>query len=475
MCDHQSTHPIRLRRRPDGAAMPDLDQLMDLRAGRMARDIFWDETIYAQEIEKIFARCWLFVAHESQIPKGGDYVSTYMGEDNVLIVRQKDGSVRGFLNTCPHRGNKLCFADLGNARQFVCNYHGWAFGIDGALKGMHASEAYEASAMDKSQHGLHPVARIDSYRGLIFATLDPEAPSLAEYLGDFRYYLDAVFDMDGQGTEFIGGCVKSVIQCNWKFASENFVGDILHAGWTHDSGAKAMVGGAVAEVHKFPEQSYQVNFNGHGWEFNQDIVGNAATLGEKDILKYLYTLQPAVAERLGEVRSRMIGAISSCTLFPNTSFLPGQNTFRTWHPRGPGQIELHTWTFVNKSAPQHIKDMWRKGTMMTFSPSGVFEMDDGENWEYSTRTNAGFVTRQQDLYLGLGRESRITDTELPGNVFRGQINEANQRAFYQRWLDLMQARGWSEVPQRDMAQLPVAPVAAAPAAAAPAAAAKEAA
>lgn len=454
MCNANDTQP-RLKRRPVGRSVEHLEQLMDLEHGRMSRDVFWDRDIYEQELERIFARCWLFVAHESQIPKAGDYVSTYMGEDNVLIVRQKDGSVRGFLNTCPHRGNKVCFADLGNARQFVCNYHGWAFGIDGALKGMHASSAYEESGLDKSAHGLHPVAQIDSYRGLIFATLDPQAPSLAEYLGDFRYYLDAIFDMDEGGTEFIGGCVKSVIQCNWKFASENFVGDILHAGWTHDSGAKAMVGGPVAEVHKFPEQSYHVNFNGHGWEFNQDIVGNAATLGDKEIMKYLYVLQPKVAERLGELRSKMIGAISSCTLFPNSSFLPGQNTFRTWHPRGPGAIELHTWTFVNRNAPQAVKDAWRKGTMMTFSPSGVFEMDDGENWEYSTRTNSGFVTRQQDLYLGLGHETRLTDTELPGNVYRGQINEANQRAFYQRWFDLMEAPSWACVPQRDVATMEV--------------------
>ncbi|NML26035.1 SRPBCC family protein [Zoogloea dura] len=453
MCNANGDQPIRLKRRPIAQSIENLDELLSLEKGRMSRDVFWDKDIYEQEIERIFARCWLFVAHESQIPKAGDYVTTYMGEDNVLIVRQKDGSIKGFLNTCPHRGNKVCFADLGNARQFVCNYHGWAFGIDGGLKGMTASETYEAAGLDKSEHGLHPVAHIDSYRGLIFATLDPDAPSLADYLGDMRYYLDAIFDMDEGGTEFIGGCVKSVIQCNWKYASENFVGDILHALWTHDSGAKAMVGGPVAEVHKTPEQSYHVNFNGHGWEFNQDIVGNCATLGEKELLKYLYVLQPKVAERLGEVRSKMIGAISSCTLFPNTSFLPGQNTFRTWHPRGPGQIELHTWTFVNKKAPQEIKDMWRKGTMMTFSPSGVFEMDDGENWEYSTRSNAGFVTRQQDLYLGLGQDTRVEGTDLPGNVFQGQINEANQRAFYQRWLDLMKADSWKTVPQRDVPKM----------------------
>ena len=453
MCTENDAKPIRLKRRPIAESVANIDRYLDLENGRMSRDVFWDRDIYEQEMERIFARCWLFVAHESQIPKAGDYVSTYMGEDNVLIVRQKDGSVKGFLNTCPHRGNKVCFADLGNARQFVCNYHGWSFGIDGELKGVHASDAYEETGFDKSQHGLHPVAKIDSYHGLIFATLDPESPSLAEYLGDMRYYLDAIFDMDEGGTEFIGGCVKSVIQCNWKFASENFVGDILHAGWTHDSGARAMVGGPVAEVHKFPDQSYQVNFNGHGWEFNQDIVGNAATLGDKELMKYLYILQPKVAERHDEFRSKMIGSISSCTIFPNTSFLPGQNTFRTWHPRGPSHIELHTWTFVNKNAPQHVKDGWRKGTMMTFSPSGVFEMDDGENWEYSTRVNAGFVTRQQDLYLGLGANSKIEDTDLPANVYRGQINEANQRAFYTRWHDLMKAAAWQDVPQRDVPKM----------------------
>lgn len=429
---------------------PGLKCLMDLENGRMSRLVFQHGGLYEQELERIFARCWLFVAHDSQIPKAGDYITTYMGQDNVIIVRQKDGSVKGFLNSCPHRGNKVCFADAGNARQFICNYHGWSFAVDGRLKGMHASEAFDSTGFDPAGHGLHPVAQIDTYRGLIFATLDPHAPPLAEYLGDMRYYLDAVFDMDGEGTEFVGGCVKSVIRCNWKLAAENFVGDALHAGWTHDSGARAMVGEGVGELHKNPRQSYQVNFNGHGWEFNQDVIGNCASLGDKELVKYLYALQPHVATRLDDFRSRMIGSISSCTLFPNTSFLPGQNTFRTWHPRGPQEIELHIWTFVNKSAPPEIKERWRKGSMLTFSPSGVFEMDDGENWEYATRTNDGYLTRRQDLYIGLGGNTRVYDTGLPGNVYQGQVNEANQRAFYQRWLDLMGAASWDDVPQRDV-------------------------
>jgi ethylbenzene dioxygenase alpha subunit len=91
--------------------------------------------------------------------------------------------------------------------------------------------------------------------------------------------------------------------------------------------------------------------------------------------------------------------------------------------------------------------------MLTFSPSGIFEMDDGENFEFSTRTNAGFVTRQQPLYMGLGQGTRITESGLPCNVHRNQVNEANHRAFYRRWLDLLQARSWSEVPQRDVNRL----------------------
>jgi ethylbenzene dioxygenase alpha subunit len=93
--------------------------------------------------------------------------------------------------------------------------------------------------------------------------------------------------------------------------------------------------------------------------------------------------------------------------------------------------------------------------MMTFSPAGLFEMDDGENWEAATRANRGVVTRRQPLHYGLGLGSRIDHPELPGNVYQGQINDANQRAFYQRWSDLIQAATWDELDQRpDSVQRP---------------------
>ncbi|GLZ09110.1 3-phenylpropionate/cinnamic acid dioxygenase subunit alpha [Actinomadura sp. NBRC 104412] len=429
-----------------GVLNDELLALYDLDDGWLDRRVFWDRDVYELELERIFARCWLFVAHESQLPRPGAFLTTWMGEDNVLVVRRRDGSIGAYLNSCPHRGNRVCTAEAGTARGFVCNYHGWSFGLDGGLTGVHESAAFgREPTFDRSRLGLTPVAQLDTYKGLVFATFDPAAPPLRDYLGDFAFYLDVMLDNDEGGTEFAGGSIKSVLGCNWKIAAENFAGDALHAGWTHASGAQAMLGRDVAELGAEDAESYHVNVNGHCWEFNLDGVGNAATLADPLVMAYLRDNEKRFAERLGPLRARMVGSISSVNVFPNFSFLPGQNTFRTWQPKGPHRTELHTWVLVNRNAPQEVKDAWRKGAMMTFSPSGVFEMDDGENWELSTRSNQGVVTRRQRLYYGLGSGTAIEHPELPGNVHRGQINDANQRAFYRRWSQLLRARTWDEV------------------------------
>src|SRR5262245_13856868 len=105
----------------------DLDELVRDADGQVSRRIFNDPSIFALEQERIFARSWLFLGHETEIPNPGDFVTRRMGDDLVIVVRGKDRHVRAFLNSCRHRGMQVCRADQGNAATFTCPYHHWTY------------------------------------------------------------------------------------------------------------------------------------------------------------------------------------------------------------------------------------------------------------------------------------------------------------------------------------------------------------
>jgi len=186
--------------------------------------------------------------------------------------------------------------------------------------------------------------------------------------------------------------------------------------------------------------------NGHGWEFNDSYLGNAATMGDRELLRYMRSRQEAITARLGKFRADMWGSVASATIFPNFSFLPGYFSFRTFQPKGPLKTEIHAWTLVPKNMPDDIKDRFRRGSMRTFSPSGLLEMDDGENWEHSTTANAGWVTRNQRLCYAMAPAGDVVEEDLPGHVTAGQLSDANQRLFYKRWAEMMDAETWADIP-----------------------------
>jgi phenylpropionate dioxygenase-like ring-hydroxylating dioxygenase large terminal subunit len=159
--------------------------LVNLENGQISREIFVNEAIYQKEQEQVFTRAWLFVGHESQIPQPGDYFISCMGEESVILCRDQAGDIHVFLNSCRHRGMKVCRYDEGNTPVFTCPYHGWSFATDGKLVGVPFYKAAYHEQLDKSQWGLIEVAQLCNYKGMIWATWDATAPPFAEYLGEF--------------------------------------------------------------------------------------------------------------------------------------------------------------------------------------------------------------------------------------------------------------------------------------------------
>src|SRR5215208_2861369 len=111
-------------------------QMVDYQQGLVDRRMFFDPEIYQLELERIFARSWLFMCHESQIPNPGDFFMSFIGEDRVIVVRDNDGGVQVLVNSCRHRGNAVCRAEEGQATSFMCTYHGWTYDLKGALVGV---------------------------------------------------------------------------------------------------------------------------------------------------------------------------------------------------------------------------------------------------------------------------------------------------------------------------------------------------
>jgi phenylpropionate dioxygenase-like ring-hydroxylating dioxygenase large terminal subunit len=423
------------------------------------RRIFWDRDIYERELEQVFARCWALVGHVSLIPKPGDYITGYIGEDNVIVARQGDGGIKAFINACTHRGNKVCHALSGNTRSFVCAYHGWAFGTDGSLQGVPMEKAiYDKGCFDKSKRGLTEVAQVDTYRGLIFATFDPSAPPLIDYLGDMAWYLDVYFGASDEGTIAFGPPSRARIKSNWKVPSDNFAGDSYHVGWAHASMITLAVQqaggeriGPAASVNAEANGIQVTTAMGHGCGFMTDGAdGFAVMLKNRELaMRYLQENRARLVERLGEFRGKQLyGSQLHATIFPNFSLLsPAFSTLKLWHPRGPHEIEVWSYPLVDAGWPQELQDAVAHNTMISFQPTGVFEADDTENFEYSTLTNRGFVTRQQnnDSSMGSSRERSKRYADLPGYVTEGMIGETPQRGFYRFWSKLMEGRSWDEI------------------------------
>jgi 3-phenylpropionate/trans-cinnamate dioxygenase subunit alpha len=413
----------------------DWNSLIRAEDGLVNRRIFIEPEVYQLELEKIFARTWIYLCHESQLKNPGDFFTTYMGEDPILVTRDKSGKIGAYLNSCRHRGMKVCRVDEGNTAAFTCSYHAWTYASDGKLIGVPDFKAAYFEELNRDQWGLIPVPRLESYCGLIFGCWDRDVVPLTDYLGDAAYYMDIMFNRRAGGTEVIGGTHKWSMSCNWKFAADNFVGDFYHVQYTHGS---AMGPGAGADIMERMMEVSPKDGHGLGIQVRKPSQGiSRSSTGSPTIIDdYLETIRPEVRQRLGNERAETLWPVHA-TIFPNMSF-GGNGLLRVWMPKGPERMEIWSWVCVDKEAPEEIKQAFLKGCQFAFNATGMFEQDDGENWSQCTEAARGFIARQHDFnyQMGLGHEETM---ELhPGRRGGGApYTELGQRGFYKYYRDLM--------------------------------------
>lgn len=411
--------------------------------GRVPARIFNDQEIYDLEVERVFGRAWCFLAHETEIAKPGDYVTRYIANNNIIVARDEKGGIHAHLNMCRHRGNMMCKSEMGNASHFRCSYHGWVYKNSGELIGVpYFNEAYQKK-LNRQDWGLLKV-RTETYGGLIFGTLDPNAESLEEYLGGFQFYLDIYLKQGLNGSEVHGPPDHWVAQTDWKICTENFSGDGYHTPVAHQFGFHLGYFPSSGATHS-KGWAVHIPGKGHG-------IGLGHTPGMPPFFGYPDALVEQMRESLSaeqlELFSKTRTAVGS--VFPNLSFLiqplslePGEPgvrfcTMRLYHPTGPGRMEMWSWCLVPKDASDEYKAAAYQAYTLAFGQAGTFEQDDFENWTKVTKMTGTTLARSIDFpYIqGLEREP-LQDFPGPGYAVEPYVTEDNFRNLWSTWAQYM--------------------------------------
>lgn len=414
---------------------------VDVKRGLVSRDIFVDDSICRIEQERIFARAWVFLAHETEIPAPGDYVARVLGGAPVIVMRD-DSGVHVMLNSCRHRGAKVCRADSGNARHLVCPYHGWTYDRTGRLVTTTFDKLMPAD-FELAAHGLPRVPRVETYKGLIFGSWSENVEPLSDFLGEIRWYIDPFLSRSPKGMEVLAPPNRWRTKCNWKVGALNFIGDSQHVLTTHigpltlDPVRAARAGFATAA-----ENSFQVvTAQGHGCTLTYLAPGlppDAYQTHSRELQPiYEKFLQPEQRELMHRLRV-IVG-----TIFPNLSFIetqvgPEQKAviLRQWQPISGTEMEVSSWVLAEREAPAKYKaDVLRLG-VHNFGSAGVFEQDDLELWASATYASDNAIAKQYpySFHTALPHlHAPEKDHKWPGRAYKPANTEVSQFEFMRHW------------------------------------------
>ena len=336
---------------------------------RIHRRVYTDPDVFELEMQRIWGKAWIFIGHESQIPEAGDYTTQTLGRFPIVMVRDKNGDVHVLHNRCGHKGTKLVDKRCGKVGGFRCCYHGWTYRLDGKLLGVPHLEGYEGTGFNKNdpQYNMQKLARYESYRGFVFATLDPDASDLKTWLGGAGDVLDNLCDRSPEGeVEVAGGVLRYEHDCNWKMFIEN-LNDTMHPMIVH----RSVVDAANDYIKTLPENSahreeaeiippfgasYE-NFEATGitgFPFGHHYDGGKSSIHAN------YSVDPeyeaAMLQTYGKERTQQILTFNThnTLYYPSLTIKSAVQNIRIVRPIAVDKCVIETWSFRLKGAPDSM-------------------------------------------------------------------------------------------------------------------------
>ena len=420
---------------------------------RVHRSVYTDQDIFDREIENIWEKIWVYCGHESQVKERGDFHTLSIGRQPMIMVRGDAGEINVLYNRCPHRGVQLCGSRSGNTGSaFVCSYHAWTFKLDGKVKGIPMASGYEGTRLsrDNPDCSMKAAARVDSYRGFVFASLSPDGESLEEFLGEARIAFDDMCDRSPEGeVEIVPVCHRVIQHSNWKFFMENQL-DALHPSVTHQSTgvAAGRIERAMQEQGETPPLYYHY-LSAFASSFDKwDSVSTANFPRGHGVLAGYMGLRPddpdtneyvaAMYDAYGEERAEeyLQRNIHHVLVYPYLSVQSPLQQMRVLRPLAPNKTLSEIWHFRLKGVSPAIyrRSLWYFN--LVNSPSTMVNADDLENWtkgQWGLESDGGdWVSFHRDF----GRDTVEDGTTYSSNG----MSEAVMRSQFAAWAKYMGAQ-----------------------------------
>jgi p-cumate 2,3-dioxygenase subunit alpha len=405
---------------------------------RVNRRVFVDEEIFALERERIFDKVWLYIGHSSEIPRPGDFVRRQVAGRPLILVRDRQGTVRVLVNSCTHRGALVCKEAAGNTKFFQCTYHGWVYDTAGALVDIPSREAMSPDCNADGALNLRAVPRCEEFRGFIFVCFSKDTGGLEDYLAGAKEYLSYIADMGELGMEVVKGAEEYCIPSNWKLMQENSV-DAYHATTTHQSYNEYLVARDGAKPFFDPNLNFgRVRHLGNGHAVSESIDGVPwgrpyarwiPGWGEEARLE-IEAIERRIIERVGPERARVIcRGDRNMVIFPNLAVHDIMGiTIRNLLPQSAGAHDINSWALAPIGESEASRQRRLRNYVEFLGPAGMATPDDTEMLELCQR---GYANNVADQWNDVSRGMRKPRDQIK------KSDELQMRSFWRRWYQLM--------------------------------------